>query len=156
MGTEEKTGAGVRSYDVLPMRSRLLLFLALLLPVALAGAGPTSCWFSNQDTYHGWTGVQLAATGRFRVEQVEGLWWFVAPDGHAFFSAGVNNVSYCTDWAPALNRCPYQDVVAAKYGSADAWGVVTIEDEIYAKLFLRMWSVHLSMYEGRAQLAGPP
>ena len=33
------------------------------------------------------------ATGFFRVEQVDGRWWFVDPDGHLFFSLGVDVVT---------------------------------------------------------------
>lgn len=45
------------------------------------------------DVYGGWAGgPQLAATGRFRTEKVDGKWWFVDPEGHLFFSLGVNAV----------------------------------------------------------------
>lgn len=33
---------------------------------------------------------RLKATGFFRVEKVDGRWWFVDPDGHLFWSVGVN------------------------------------------------------------------
>jgi hypothetical protein len=36
---------------------------------------------------------QAEATGFFRVEQVEGRWWFVDPDGCLFFSTGVDCVT---------------------------------------------------------------
>src|SRR5512138_2692279 len=88
-------------------RPLLRSFASLLLAGLLLGvAAPTSCWFSDRDAYGGWTGRTLAATGRFRVESVDGVWWLVTPDGHPFFSAGVNNISSCTDWAPALGTCP--------------------------------------------------
>ncbi len=83
--------------------------------------GPTSCWFSNQDAYHGWTGVNLAATGRFRVEQVNGVWWFVTPAGHPFFSSGVNHISSYGDYAPQLGTYPYRDEILPLYGSESAW-----------------------------------
>ena len=38
------------------------------------------------------TGPQLKATGFFRTEKVAGKWWIVDPDGHLFFSHGVNCV----------------------------------------------------------------
>jgi hypothetical protein len=45
------------------------------------------------DTFGGWAaGPQLEATGRFRTEQVDGQWWLVTPEGHLFFSAGVDCV----------------------------------------------------------------
>ena len=45
------------------------------------------------DRWGGWAeGPKLAATGHFRVEKVDGRWWFVDPDGHLFFSHGVCHV----------------------------------------------------------------
>ena len=45
------------------------------------------------DQYGGWAdGPQLEATGFFRTEKVEGKWWLVDPEGHLFFSHGVNAV----------------------------------------------------------------
>ena len=45
------------------------------------------------DAYGGWAdGPQLAATGMFRVEKVDGKWWLVDPDGHLFFSHGIAGV----------------------------------------------------------------
>jgi hypothetical protein len=36
--------------------------------------------------YGGYANTKAKATGFFRVEQVDGRWWFVDPDGHLFFS----------------------------------------------------------------------
>jgi hypothetical protein len=36
--------------------------------------------------YGGYRNAKAKATGFFRVEQVDGRWWFVDPDGHLFFS----------------------------------------------------------------------
>ena len=38
--------------------------------------------------YGGYLNTKAMATGFFRVEQVDGRWWFVDPDGHLFFSTG--------------------------------------------------------------------
>jgi hypothetical protein len=103
------------------MRARLLL----LLPLALLGLAP-SCWFSRLDPYQGWRGMSLAATGRFRVEQVDGVWWLVTPSGHPFFSAGVTGVRSFGDWAPDLGGYPYLDNVLARHGSAAAWAEVAL------------------------------
>lgn len=112
------------------MKRRSLALLLLLLPVALLmGAGPKTCWFSATDPQHGWTGMQLAATGRFRVEQVNGVWWFVTPAGHPFFSAGVNHISSYGDFAPALGTYPYRDAILPRYGSEAAWS-----DEVIHRL----------------------
>ncbi|MDX9793498.1 MAG: hypothetical protein RBU24_08350 [Kiritimatiellia bacterium] len=43
------------------------------------------------DCFGGWAaGPQLAATGFFRTEKVNGKWWLVDPDGRLFLSHGVN------------------------------------------------------------------
>ncbi|WP_029192706.1 hypothetical protein [Paenibacillus harenae] len=40
--------------------------------------------------YGGWlAGPRLDATGHFRVEKVDGKWWFIDPEGHLFWSHGV-------------------------------------------------------------------
>ena len=45
------------------------------------------------DRFGGWTdGPQLKATGFFRVEKVDGKWWFVDPEGRLFWSHGVDCV----------------------------------------------------------------
>jgi agarase len=128
----------------------LLRNLALVGVVLLAiGAGPHSCFFPDLDAYQGWTGMQLTATGRFRVEQVDGVWWIVTPDGHPFFSAGVNNVDYCTDQAPALGTCPYQDAVEAKYGGVAAWSDAVLARMTSAGLnTIGAWS-DLAVFRGR-------
>jgi hypothetical protein len=42
----------------------------------------------NCDPYGGYSNTTARATGFFRVEQIDGHWWFVDPDGHLFFSTG--------------------------------------------------------------------
>ncbi len=47
----------------------------------------------NWDIYGGWkSGPKFKVTGRFRVEKVDGKWWFVDPDGHLFWSHGTDCV----------------------------------------------------------------
>jgi len=40
--------------------------------------------------YNGYKDTQARATGFFRVQQIDGRWWFVDPDGHLFLSTGIN------------------------------------------------------------------
>ncbi len=42
--------------------------------------------------YGGYKNTKAQATGFFRVEQIDGRWWFVDPDGHLFLSMGVNGI----------------------------------------------------------------
>ncbi len=45
----------------------------------------------DADRFGGWAkGPQLKATGSFRAEKVNGKWWLVDPDGHLFFSHGID------------------------------------------------------------------
>ena len=46
----------------------------------------------NYCRYGGYQGTKAKATGFFRVEQVDGKWWFVDPDGHLFFSVSSNGM----------------------------------------------------------------
>ena len=47
---------------------------------------------TDRCSYGGFLGTSAKATGFFRVEQIDGRWWFVCPDGHLFFSTGMNGV----------------------------------------------------------------
>jgi hypothetical protein len=40
--------------------------------------------------YGGYAGTQAEATGFFRVEKIDGKWWFIDPDGHLFLSVGAD------------------------------------------------------------------
>ena len=42
--------------------------------------------------YGGYEGSKAKATGFFRVEKIEGKWWFVDPDGHLFLSLGADSM----------------------------------------------------------------
>ena len=52
------------------------------------------------DSYGGWTGICSRATGFFRLERIDGRWWFITPEGNAFLSLGVNHVDYREDYSP--------------------------------------------------------
>ena len=58
-----------------------------------AWLGKNTCPIRDADKYGGWAGgPQLKATGFFRTEKVNGKWWLVDPEGHLFFSHGVDCV----------------------------------------------------------------
>ena len=49
---------------------------------------------SDWSRYGGWkNGPKMKATGRFRVEKVDGKWWLIDPDGYLFWSHGVVRVN---------------------------------------------------------------
>ena len=41
-------------------------------------------------SYGGYKDTKVRATGFFRVEEIDGRWWFVDPEGHPFLSTGIN------------------------------------------------------------------
>ncbi len=53
---------------------------------------------ASWDRFGGWKdGPTLRATGHFRTERVGGKWWLVTPEGHLFFSTGIDVVRNNTD-----------------------------------------------------------
>jgi hypothetical protein len=49
----------------------------------------------GRDIYGAWSsGPPQEATGFFRTKKSRGKWWLVAPNGHLFFSLGMNSVNF--------------------------------------------------------------
>lgn len=91
-------------------------------PAERGGARPDA----GIDPYGGATVVELEATGWFRTEEVDGRWWLVTPDGHPFWSAGVNGVRP-TGTTDRDGGTPYADAVRATYDSDAAWADAQVE-----------------------------
>ena len=102
------------------MLRRLLLALLLFPTTAYAAPDP------GYDSWGGWMGVTTAATGRFRTERIDGVWWLITPDGHGFFSVGVDHLRPGGDFSPPLGTAPYHDNIIAKYGSEEGWAAATL------------------------------
>lgn len=65
---------------------------------------------SEFDKYGGWkNGPQLDATGAFRTEKVDGVWYLVDPDGKLFWSNGIDCVAYWGATTPISDREFYFD-----------------------------------------------
>jgi len=79
------------------------------------------------DKYGGWSGLKATATGFFRVEKMDGIWWLVDPEGNAFISKGVNHISFTADNAPSLGYSPYGRVTKEKYGDIQSWAVAALQ-----------------------------
>ena len=47
----------------------------------------------NYSRYGGYLQKQIKGTGFFRVEKIDGRWWFIDPDGYLFLSHGVDCVN---------------------------------------------------------------
>jgi hypothetical protein len=46
----------------------------------------------SRDRYGATKAVRSNATGFFDVREIDGRWWFVSPEGNAFFSVGMNHL----------------------------------------------------------------
>jgi hypothetical protein len=101
-----------------------LTLSCLLSPALLA---QTAAGSTDRDRYGGWSRLRFDATGFFHVSERDGIWWLVTPEGNAFLSKGVNNVSFRADDAPQLGYSPYQRAAQNKYGSQEAWAKAVVE-----------------------------
>ncbi len=66
---------------------------------------------AQRDQYGGTEAIQTKATGFFRVEQIDGRWWFVTPEGHPFISMGMNHFDLS-----ALKHADNIDIFRQRYG----------------------------------------
>ena len=69
---------------------------------SLAGGGE----FELLRQYGGYKNTKAKATGFFRVEQIDGRWWFVDPDGHLFLSTGSNCIERRAERPEKRGACP--------------------------------------------------
>jgi hypothetical protein len=88
---------------------------------------PGALTFRALDRFGGDLDRPTTATGRFRVEEIDGRHWFVTPDGHAFFSAGVNHTTWHGDYSPPIDRRPYHEAVLERYGDEETWADATVD-----------------------------
>lgn len=65
------------------------------------------------DQFGGVLALQGNKTGWFHVEEIKGRWYFVTPEGHAFFSLGVTHAGECI-------RLDERNLFATKYGGSEA------------------------------------
>lgn len=64
--------------------------------------------------------LEADATGRFRVEAHDGVWWFITPDGRGLFSMGSNGVR-------VSGSGEYREAVEAKYPDDEAWAAAATD-----------------------------
>jgi len=94
------------------MRARLLLLALLVL----------SCGDSSSQS-----APPFPATGYYGVTESADRWWLVDPDGHPFYSVGLNHVSSGGYKDAETGRCPYCETMEQKYGSVQGWRDATTE-----------------------------
>ena len=63
----------------------------------------------------------------FTVEEKNGRWMFITPEGEPFFSTGVCGIRANGNFAPALNCSPYYENIMDLYGSEEAWANITYD-----------------------------
>jgi hypothetical protein len=78
------------------------------------------------DQYGGSMAVQLARTGWFRTTLLGGRWWLVDPDGHPFFSEGVDTVTSYGGLPDANGNFQYANTVQGLYGSPQSWAAAQL------------------------------
>ncbi|SEM35941.1 Beta-galactosidase [Pseudomonas sp. ok272] len=82
---------------------------------------------SSLDTFGGWSkGPAFKASGFFRTQKLDGRWYLVTPEGHPFYSLGVNAVTagasqtYVAGREGMFDSLPGADEpLAAHYGEGD-------------------------------------
>jgi len=70
--------------------------------------------------------VCAAQSGYFRVEQREGVWWLIDPDGEPTLSIGVNHIVYEGDRIQGTGPSPYMENVQRIYPDRNTWGLMTL------------------------------
>ena len=73
----------------------------------------------SYNKFGGWNeGPRFEATGHFRVQKVDGKWWFIDPMGHLFWSFGCTGIGY----QPARIALP---------GKAHFYEGLTLDDQVW-------------------------
>jgi hypothetical protein len=111
----------------------------------------------GRDEYGGWaSGPQLEATGYFRTARRNGKWWLVTPNGHLFFSFGIDSVNttggstvvegreYMFKWLPAPG-----DPLSSHYGSSHYDSPVGPEIEVAQGRTFNFYRANLARKYGR-------
>jgi len=100
------------------------------------------------DRWGGDARVVLEATGFFRTERLCGRWWLVTPEGHPFYSLGVNATGPRGEASQVDGRRPYEESVRALYPDMEAWA-----DEATRRL--RSWGLNTAGAWSDNGLLGP-
>lgn len=90
------------------MTKHLVVIITLL--DMTASWGQTSL---DYDKYGGVLSLKGKKTGWFHVEQIKGRWFFVIPEGNAFFSLGVSHAGECI-------RLDELNVFATRYDKSES------------------------------------
>ena len=96
-------------------------------------------------------------SGFFRVDERDGVFWLVDPDGGRFLSKGVNTVRFDQDHVGNTDRVPYAATCREKYGSKYIWRAAAA-NRLASWRFntLGCWSDDLVASAGSSLLASAP
>ena len=86
-----------------------LLSIVFVFGISAICAGQST---DEHDRYGGVTSIAGTKTGWFHVEEIGGCWYFVTPEGHAFFSLGATHAVECM-------RQDELNLFETKYGSSE-------------------------------------
>ncbi len=67
------------------------------------------------------------ATGFFRTEQRDGVWWVFDPLGRGFVPLGIDHVRYSGSWCEKLGYAPHGRKNDAKFANQEEWAEQTLD-----------------------------
>ena len=95
------------------------------------------------DDYGGDARVSLEATGRFRTATLCDRWWLITPDGHPFWSVGINSFGYGGNVGQISGRDLYREYLDEHYESEQAWAdVASLRARAWGFNTAASWSDH--------------
>lgn len=80
---------------------------------------------ADYDQYGGWKKLQGKKTGFFHIEKLGGKYWFITPEGNAFFSKGVCSVNTDGAQKEAIEPANGQTWAQRTAGRLRQWGLNT-------------------------------
>ncbi|MFO7975520.1 MAG: hypothetical protein R6V12_12890, partial [Candidatus Hydrogenedentota bacterium] len=100
--------------------------------VLVAGSALQCCHRDSVDSVEAALGQDIPdpefkSGDYFRLEEENGRWWFVTPEGEPFLSIGVNHVTWHGCTGKVTGERPYEEAVLAKYGTPEAWAEAVCE-----------------------------
>lgn len=93
-------------------------------PVEQVAAQPTVVPYTCTSFVPGMTGK---ATGFFRAEQRDGIWWVFDPLGRGFVPLGIDHVRYSGSWCEKLGYAPHGRKNDAKFANQEEWAKQTLD-----------------------------
>ena len=78
------------------------------------------------DAWGGDLRVTEEATGFFGTVKLCGRWWLLTPEGHPFWSLGVNSITPEGDYEASTGTYPYGDAVDALYADDTEWATAEL------------------------------